>query len=491
LADFHFLEAKTGRVAVDDLLANLRNAAELAPARFASRPQLGAMQQVLAREQRHLLAWDRNTVPAFFAQQVYNRSVELGLRPSGRAAATRLAELGQFYLEQRWRAGPPDTGDEGPYGLSYYWNIDTVWGLAVTPDGRLAVSAHLDGTLKVWEVATGRQVHTLTGHQAMVLAVAVTPDGRQAVSGSQDGTLKVWQMETGQLRHTLAGHEGTPFAVRITPDGRRALSRADDGSLRVWDLASGRALHALGGRKPPYFFTGAYEEDWMEVEIPDLICGISEYALAVTPDGRRAMGAFSGGLLWDETPPGDVVRVWDLEEGREVHSLRGHRGPVSCVAVAPDGCWAVSASEDHTARVWSLETGHLAHTLSGHTDRVHAVLVTPDSRHVLSASADRTIRIWDLHTGQLLRTLAGHTDEVYALALARDGRCVVSASLSGGLKVWELASGRPLAMLPLAGGRPQVAVAGHGDTILAGDSAGNVYCLDSVDPDGTSPEAHP
>jgi WD40 repeat protein len=76
--------------------------------------------------------------------------------------------------------------------------------VAVTPDGRRAVSASADGTLKVWELESGRELQTLKGHAYGVNAVAVTPDGRRAVSASADQTLKVWELESGAAIATFS-----------------------------------------------------------------------------------------------------------------------------------------------------------------------------------------------------------------------------------------------------------------------------------------------
>jgi WD40 repeat protein len=77
--------------------------------------------------------------------------------------------------------------------------------------------------------------------------VAVTPDGRHAVSGSEDRTLKVWALEPGALLATLEGHGAGVMAVAVTPDGRRAVSGAHDRTLRLWDLAMGRELAVFIG----------------------------------------------------------------------------------------------------------------------------------------------------------------------------------------------------------------------------------------------------
>ena len=127
--------------------------------------------------------------------------------------------------------------------------------MALTPDGRLAVSASGDHTLKVWDVASGRALRTLSGHSGLVDAVALTPDGRLAVSASGDHTLKVWDISaalnagsaSGRELRTLAGHTGQVSAVALTPDGRLAVSASEDYTLKVWDVASGRELRTLAG----------------------------------------------------------------------------------------------------------------------------------------------------------------------------------------------------------------------------------------------------
>ena len=117
--------------------------------------------------------------------------------------------------------------------------------MAVSADGRRAVSGGDDGTVRVWDLDTGEPLHTLAGHDGQVGAVAVSADGRRAVSGGDDGTVRVWDLDTGQPLHALAGHDGPVRAVAVSADGRRAVSGGDDGTVRVWDLDTGAAGHAL------------------------------------------------------------------------------------------------------------------------------------------------------------------------------------------------------------------------------------------------------
>jgi WD40 repeat protein len=108
--------------------------------------------------------------------------------------------------------------------------------VAITPDGTRAVSGS-GNDLQVWDLATGREQVTLTGHTGEVFSVAVTPDATLAVSGSADGSVRIWNPATGREQAALTGHISQVFSVAITPDGTRAVSGGEDGSVRVWDLS--------------------------------------------------------------------------------------------------------------------------------------------------------------------------------------------------------------------------------------------------------------
>jgi len=245
-----------------------------------------------------------------------------------------------------------------------------VRGVAVTPDGKRAVSASGDKTLKVWDLESGRALRTLEGHSAPVHGVAVTPDGKRAVSASGDKTLKVWDLESGRALRTLEGHSDSVVGVAVTADGKRAVSASEDNTLKVWDLESGGALRTLEGHSD------------------------SVVSVAVTADGKRAVSASH-----DKT-----LKVWDLESGRALRTLEGLSAPVCGVTVTPDGKRAVSASGDKTLKVWDLRTGLALRTLEGHSKPVYGVAVTPEGKRAVSASLDKTLKVWDLETGEALVT---------------------------------------------------------------------------------------
>jgi WD40 repeat protein len=326
-----------------------------------------------------------------------------------------------------------------------------VYAVAISPDGRRAISACADGTLKIWNLVDGREERTLIGHEYAVYAVIVTPDGRHAVSASEDRTLKVWNLATGREKHTLSGHMNWVNAVAVTPDGQRVVSASADGTLKVWNLGTGRETLTLHGHTA------------------------SVQAVVITAEGQRAISASADRTLgvWNTSIAADR----DPTLGYREHTLTGHTDGVFVLDVTSDGRRAVSGSTDRTVRVWDVAAGREEYTFTGHTGGVYAVAITPDGRRAVTASEDRTLRTWDLTAGREEYVLSGHTGGVYAVAITPDGRRAVSASEDRTLKVWNLATGREVATIALEGALNCVAITPGGTVIVAGDEAGNVYCL--------------
>jgi WD40 repeat protein len=321
--------------------------------------------------------------------------------------------------------------------------------VAVSADGRRAVSG-AGLAVRVWDPDAGTLLHTLTTRGSHVGAVAVSADGRRAVSGHHDGTMRIWDLDTGALLHTLTGHDDLVRAVAVSTDGRRAVSGSSDGTVRVWDLESGALLHTLTEHDDPVGAVAvsadgrrAVSGSGWTVRVWDLDTGKSSRplpghdgkvkAVAVSADGRRAVSSGA-----DTT-----VRAWDLHTGALLHTLAARGSRVEAVAVSADGRRAVSGHySDHSVRAWDLDTGALLHTLTDHDYAIWSVAVSADARRAVSGSGDHTVRVWDLDTGALLHTLTGHTRSVRVVAVSPDGRRAVSGSSDGAVRVWDLTNGK-------------------------------------------------
>ncbi len=119
--------------------------------------------------------------------------------------------------------------------------------LAFSRDGRRLVAGGERNTVKIWDVQTGQELHTLEGHSGDVWAAAFSPDpgGRWVASAGEDSTVKVWDSDTGTFVRNFRGHIGLVTSVAFSPDGRLLVSGSRDGTVKVWDLT-----HL--GKKPEY-----------------------------------------------------------------------------------------------------------------------------------------------------------------------------------------------------------------------------------------------
>jgi len=137
---------------------------------------------------------------------------------------------------------------------------DRVWSVVYSPDGRYLASGSMDKTIKIWEVATGKELRTLTGHSDWVWSVVYSPDGRYLASGSDDKTIKIWEVAMGKELLTLTGHSEVVRSVVYSPDGRYLASGSQDKTIKIWEVATGKELRTLTGHSQTVFSV-AYSPD--------------------------------------------------------------------------------------------------------------------------------------------------------------------------------------------------------------------------------------
>jgi WD40 repeat protein len=311
-------------------------------------------------------------------------------------------------------SGVGDMSQEARTLPGHYESKRLIRGIAFSPEGDLA-SAGQDGTVRLWNVATGKQLNVLPCHKADVSAVCVSPDGSRLATASYDGTVKLWDAATGRDLHTFRGHTGQVRAVAFSPDGRRLASGGLDGTVKLWNTATGDLL------------------DTLSPEANGVFC------IGFNPDGNRLVAGGRNG----------TVTVWDAADGRLVDTLRGHKGIIWSVAFNRDGSRLATASDDSTARLWDFATGEELHCFRGHSDSVYAVAFSPDGRRLVSGGHDWAVKVWDVETGQDILNFWGETGDVYAVAFSPDGNILASAGLE--LRLWD---GTPLGAKGSAATRP-------------------------------------
>lgn len=281
--------------------------------------------------------------------------------------------------------------------------------VAISADGRRALSGGEDRTLRLWDLADGRELQRFLGSTPEVAAVALSPDGRLVASGGGDRVIRLWSVISARELRQLRGHTGKLLALAFSPDGGTLVSGGEDRVLRVWDVAGGDNPRAWAGHE------GAIS------------------SIAFAPDGSRVASSSH-----DRS-----VRLWNVVTGAEVARLDGHTREVYCVAFAPDGRSLASGGNDRTVRLWSVEDGKQLHACEGHGNAVIQVAFSPDGGRMISAvslhqKSDSVFRIWDVKTGKELERFPKDASErVGCVAFAPDGRAALSGGTEGALHLWH------------------------------------------------------
>ena len=249
--------------------------------------------------------------------------------------------------------------------------------LAYSPDGETLASGGRGPDVKLWDVASGSLLASLAGHSAPVASLAFSPDGETLASGALDGTVKLWDVTTGRELAGLAGHRLDVRGLAFSPDGETLASGALDGTVKLWDVATGRELAGVHGD------------------------GRRVHDVAFAPDGKALALALSAS---GREPNGQVV-LWYPAEGRRPFRVLG-QASVAAVAFSPDGKTLAGAGGDRVLKLWDLETGKEVASVAGHEGFIASLAFSPDGRTVATAGQDTLVGLFELDPAGLKP--AGH-----------------------------------------------------------------------------------
>ncbi len=244
LDDLSRLQARIVRFGIDKVLEDARIVLGFCNDKPETEvySHIAHLERILDRQTHFLREWNADIHPAFFLQQLRNASLELDFGELQIRAETVLGKVGQPYLRERFKVSRRSP----ELVRTLVGHNDKVNSVSLSADGWLAVSASSDHTLKVWNVATGRELRTLIGHSNFVTGVALSADGRLAVSASGDYTLIVWDIPTGQEIRRLTGYSGE--GVALSADGRLVIAASDDGIPKVWGSSDGTRTTCISRR---------------------------------------------------------------------------------------------------------------------------------------------------------------------------------------------------------------------------------------------------
>jgi WD40 repeat protein len=284
----------------------------------------------------------------------------------------------------------------------------------VTADGRQAISAGFDDGLRCWDLTTGKQVSHFGVVKGCYWALALSPDGQRLIGGSDNHNAFVFDVRTGKQLQQLVGHSEQVWGAAFLPDGKHAITGAWDQTLRVWDVESGKEIRVLEG------------------------VNASIRCLTISPDGKWVAAGHFDNSKGKKDNNKMVIKIWDLESGKEIRMFRGHTKPVTSVSFSRDGKMLLSSSADKTVRLWDTATGKELKSLAAHTTPVEYAAWTPDGRFVVSCGRDdSTMLLWDHTRGTKILETPEVQNGFLCTAVLPDNSGCITAGRDGVVRLWR------------------------------------------------------
>jgi WD40 repeat protein len=290
-----------------------------------------------------------------------------------------------------------------------------VGAMAVSPSGLYLATAPADGTVRVWDLKNGLETRRISGLSSAAGAVAINADDT-ILAAADDSGAKVWDLVTGKLLHTLSGHDGPVTALAFGKDANTLLTGGQDDEIAQWDLTTGDEARR---------FT-AHDGDIRDIEVSNgvMVSGDETGAVIVwdfddgepsdpfgpvTDDEELGAVALSadGRYIATGTTDGDI-KLWDTD-GEEIGRFGSIEGPVGQLNFNADGTKLVSVGSDNAVTLWSVEDREEVGKFEGHKGGVLGVGFETRHGRILSAGNDGIVRVWDADSGVALARLISTT----------------------------------------------------------------------------------
>ncbi|HEV2557900.1 MAG TPA: c-type cytochrome [Microvirga sp.] len=292
--------------------------------------------------------------------------------------------------------------------------------LAVSADGRLALSGSFDQSAILWGVEEGAALAVWRFHEGAVNAVAALPGGRFATAG-EDGRIAVWRLGAGAPEQVIAAHAGPVVGLAASPDGKLLASASWDGTARVTSLDGGesRVLAGHQGNVNGVAFldggriaTAGYDATlrlWPREAGEAVVVPMTAPLNAVAASGGEIAAAGADG----------VVHILSADGAPRARVEAGPR-PVIALAASPDGTRIGAATIGGSVAVIDRGDARVLFTLVGPGLPVWSLAFRPDGRELLTGGADRLVRRWDMTTGQHIGAVVLQRPEDFLAAFRGD-----------------------------------------------------------------------
>jgi WD40 repeat protein len=306
--------------------------------------------------------------------------------------------------------------------------------VAVSPDGQWVASGGED--IRLWEAGTGKLLRTIP-LRGPVSALAFAPDGKTLAATGRERSVRLWDVASGKQVKEFQGQRLMLCGLAFSPDSKLLAAGDVQSTIRIWEVATGRQLHALDLQSGTESLSFAFSPDNRT-----LAC-----AGAWNDSSFLPQGVFVIQGVRMTRKEGNFVLRWDVATGKEVRRYGPLPDKLRSVVFSPDGNTLAAASVAGKICLWEAATGQERLHITAHPKHQDVpfgcspgLVFSPDGKRLVSASTDGTVRFWDPRTAKEQGRIQGPDGGFLALAFARDGKTLVTGGADTTVLVWDWAA---------------------------------------------------
>ena len=353
--------------------------------------------------------------------------------------------------------------------------------LAFSPDGKTLASGSTSGTIRLWDLTTGKErklpgrgdalqplavleggtlvavekesgvlhhIEPISGKRLKRLAppanltpMSISPDGKTMAvvsldKGGGDGSAVRLVDIGGKKERNLEGHSGWLMNLRFSHSGRLLATTSSEQTHHLWNVDTGKEVHKIAGR--------IVLDERMEMMMMMMGRGMPFM------NGRPPVEMFQGQMAFScddrilaTTGLDNTIHLWETASGKERCHFKAHQATLSYLAFSPDGKLLATASSDESVRLWDTGRGKMVRGFLGHKGDVRMLAFSPNGKILASGGDDGVVRLWDVAQGKELRRFTGHRGPITNLVFAPDGKTLFSGGKDNIILMWNVFATAP------------------------------------------------
>ncbi len=278
--------------------------------------------------------------------------------------------------------------------------------LAFSEDSKKLAVGAADGKIIIWDIETGLEEKTLTGHSGIITSLQFTSDGSAILSASKDKTIRLYEVATGMVLNVFLGHDGTVTKAWLNEKNGEIISVSADRSVRFWDKNSGKLIKQYPTQ--PKELTGF----WLSRDERYIFLSSSDFS----------------------------IRQMEVNSGKYVRNVATHSSIIRTMKSSFDESFFVVSGDDAFINIINTNSGLTYKTLKGHKGIIPVMDLSGDDKFIVTGSADKTIKIWSVESGLEVGSLPKQSEVLTAVTFSPNGKFIASSELADKIKIWSVSS---------------------------------------------------